>query len=117
MAYPGDTIDYGGGTAAVASQTVTIASGVATVPALTPHVVLAAESSTSDQLDTLTVTGARLGDTVLLTADAGDTITVDDANIDLSAATIALSGVISLLLWYNGTGWSQIVTSGAVDNA
>jgi len=109
-------MDYGDPVAATPIQTITIASGVATVAALTPVIKLAAESSTSDTLDTLTVANVREGDTVLLVADSGDTITVDDANIDLSAGTIALSGVVSLLLWYNGTGWSQVTTSGAVDN-
>lgn len=117
MAYPTTYYDFGGGvTRPTPTQIVTIASGVATVSEMTPVVALAAESSTTDQLDTLTVTGAKQGDTIMLVADTGDTITVDDANIDLSAATIVLSGVVSLVLWYNGTGWSEVTTSGTVDN-
>lgn len=109
--------DYGGGTAAKRSQVVTIASGVATVPTLTPVVVLAAESSTADQLDTLTVSGAIAGDTVLLVADTGDTITVDDANIDLGAGTRAIAPGGSLALRYDGTGWAEVSFLGSADNS
>lgn len=95
-------------------ETVTIASGVATVTR--PFVKLAAESSTSDQLDSIVYSGVQAGDLLLLTADTGDTITVDDANIDLTAATIALAGPGQyLLLVYNGSGWSE-VSSALGDN-
>ena len=109
--------DYGGGTAAKNSQLITIASGVATVPTLTPVVVLAAESSTADQLDTLTITGVIAGDIVTLVADTGDTITIDDANIDLGAGTRAIAPGGSLVLRYDGSGWTEVSFLAAADNA
>lgn len=96
---------------------VTIASGVAVIPAGVGFVQLAAESSTSDQLDTITKTGAKLGDLLFLIADTGDTITVDDANIDLGAATRALVGMSQILtLYYSGASWSEFGFA-AGDNA
>lgn len=114
---PVSTFDFGGGVATKASQTVTIASGVATVTKLTPVVVLAAESSTTDTLDTLTVSNIQAGDTVTLVADTGDTITVDDANIDLGAATRAIAPGGSLGLRYDGASWVETFFLTAADNA
>lgn len=88
---------------------VTIATGVATISAGVNYVRLAAESGTTDQLDTVTKSGVRQGDILVLEADSGDTITVDDANIDLGAATRALADVGQyLVLIYNGAGWSEV---------
>lgn len=109
--------DFGGGTAVRRSQLVTIVSGVATVASLTPVVVLAAESSTADTLDTLTVVGARAGDTVILVADTGDTITVDDANTDLAAGTRAIAPGGCLGLRFDGTSWAEMFFTAAADNA
>ena len=117
MAYPGSTIDYGDPVVAAKSQTVTIASGVATVARLTPVIVLAAESSTTDTLDTLTVANIQAGDTTVLVADTGDTITVDDANIDLGAATRAIAPGGSLHVRYDGTSWVEVAFLAAADNA
>ena len=117
MAYPGDTIDYGDPVVKKSIQTVTIVGGVATVSYFTPVVKLAAESSTSDTLDTLTVVDVQEGDIIHLVADAGDTITVDDASIDLLAATVALTADSTLSLRYNGTQWSQMYTVVSPDNA
>lgn len=98
-----------------APTVVTIASGVATIT--TGFVALAAESSTSDQLDTLTLVGAGAGDIVLLVADTGDTITVDDANIDLGAATRAIGPGGCLALRYDGTSWVEMFFLAGADNA
>jgi hypothetical protein len=98
-----------------APTVVTIASGVATIT--TGFVALAAESSTTDQLDTLTLSGAVAGDVVLLVADTGDTITVDDANIDLGAATRAIGPGGHLKLWYDGTSWCELTFLAGADNA
>ena len=117
MAYPGDNIDYGDPVVATKSQLVTIATGVATVSRLTPVIVLAAESSTADTLDTLTVADIQAGDTTILVADTGDTITVDDANIDLAAATRAVAPGGSLGLRYDGTSWVELFFTAAADNA
>lgn len=97
-----------------APSVVTIASGVATIT--TGFVALAAESSTTDQLDTLTLTGAGAGDIVLLVADTGDTITVDDANIDLGAATRAVGPGGCLALRHDGTSWCELFFLAGADN-
>jgi len=98
-----------------APSIVTIVSGVATIT--TGFVALAAESSTTDQLDTLTLAGAGEGDFVLLIADVGDTITVDDANIDLGAATRAIAPGGCLALRYDGTSWCEVFFLAGADNA
>lgn len=110
------TFDYGDPVVATKSQLVTIASGVATVARLTPVIVLAAESSTADQLDTLTVSDIQAGDQTILVADTGDTITVDDANIDLGAASRAIAPGGSLHIRYDGTSWVEVAFLAAADN-
>lgn len=92
-----------------APEVVTIASGVATVAAgESSYIRLKSESSTTDTLDTLTIADVQIGDIVFLEAYPGHTITVDDANIDLTAATVALTDVGQMLcLYYNGAGWSE----------
>jgi hypothetical protein len=97
-----------------APTVVTIASGVATIT--TGYVALAAESSTTDQLDTLTLAGAVAGDEVLLVADTGDTITVDDANINLGAATRAIGPGGHLRVIYDGTEWTELTFLAGSDN-
>lgn len=98
-----------------AHEVITIASGVATITK--SNVWLAAESGTTDQLDTLTLAGAADGDVVLLRSDTGDTITVDDANIDLGAATRAVAPGGCLALIYDGTSWAELFFITAADNA
>lgn len=98
-----------------AHEVVTIATGVATITK--SNVWLAAESSTSDQLDTLTLAGAADGDVVFLRSDTGDTITVDDANIDLGAATRAIAPGGCLALIFDGTSWAELFFITAADNA
>jgi hypothetical protein len=98
-----------------AADIVTIASGVATVTK--GFTAFAAESSTADQLDTLTVAGAVDGDLILLVPDVGDTITVDDANINLGAATRAIAPGGHLLLYFNATKWNELTFLAGADNA
>lgn len=89
-----------------AAEAVTIATGVATVTK--PYVALSGEGAADDQLDTITWTGAAAGDLLILTRGA-NTITVDDANIDLGAATRALSATGHYLgLIYDGAGWGEL---------
>lgn len=89
-----------------AAQAVTIATGVATVTK--PYVKLSGEGAADDQLDTITYTGAAEGDLLILTR-AANTITVDDANIDLGAATRVLSATGHYLgLIYDGAGWGEL---------
>jgi hypothetical protein len=98
-----------------AAEAVTIATGVATITK--PYVILDAEGAgTTDQLDTITYTGAADGDLLLLTVTATDTITVDDANINLAAATRAIAPGGSLLLRFDGTEWTELVFLAATDN-
>ena len=117
MAYPGSTITYNQPATAKNQQSVTIASGVATVERLTPVVLLVGEGAANDTLDTLTVTNAVAGDTVILISDGSDTITVDDANIDLGAGTRAVAPGGSITLRYDGTSWAEVAWTTAADNA
>lgn len=100
-----------------APDIVTIASGIATVTK--GFTALAAESGTADQLDTLTYADAGDGDLIFLIADVGDTITVDDANINLGAATRAIAPGGCLLLRYDvaETQWTEVIFLAGADNA
>ena len=96
-------------------ETVTLVSNVATITK--SHVILDAEGAgTTDQLDTLTLASAAAGDVVLLRVNATDTITVDDANINLGAATRAIAPGGALLVYYDGTEWTELVFIAATDN-
>lgn len=98
-----------------APDVVTIASGVATITK--GFTALAAESSTTDTVDTLTLVGAGEGDVVLIVADTGDTITFDDANIDLGAATRAVAPGGCIALRFDGTSWVEMFFLAGADNA
>lgn len=95
---------------------VTIASGVATITS--SFVKLISESGTTDQLDTLTLAGVGDGDLVLLISKSTDTITVDDANINLGAATRAVAPGGCLLLRYDAaeSQWTEVVFLAGADN-
>lgn len=93
----------------------TIATGVLTVTK--PFVNPLPESSTSDQVDSIVYTGAAEGDLLLIHVPATNTITFDDANINLAAATRAVAPGGSLLLVYDGTQWSEVLFTAATDNA
>lgn len=99
-----------------APEEVTLVSGVATITK--GYVQLDAEGAgTTDTLDTLTLAGAGAGDIVLLTVNATDTITVDDANIDLGAATRAIAPGGKLALIFDGTSWAELFFLAGADNA
>lgn len=97
----------------------TIASGVLTVTG--SFISCAAESGTADQVDSITLSGTTVadGDLLILIADVGDTITFDDANINLGAATRAVAPGGCLLLRYDGaeTQWTEVVFLAGADNA
>ena len=98
-----------------APEAVTIVSGVATITK--GFVELDAEGAgTTDQLDTLTLVGAGAGDVVLLVSKITDTITVDDANIDLGAATRAVGPGGCLALRFDGTSWVEMFFLAGADN-
>jgi hypothetical protein len=98
------------------AEAVAIAVGVATVTG--SFVELTSETGTTDQLDTITKADAAAGDLLLLVPVATDTITVDDANINLGgigSRAIAPGG--SLLLYYDGTEWTELFFTASTDNA
>lgn len=99
-----------------AGEAVTIDTGVATVSQT--FVVLDAEGAgTTDTLDSITLTGgASEGDLLLLTVNATDTITVDDANINLGAVTRAIAPGGALLVYYDGAQWTELAFITASDN-
>lgn len=103
-----------------AVEDVTIASGVATITK--SYVRLTSESGTTDTLDTITKVGVVDGDILVLIPKNTDTITVDDANIDLGAATRAVAPGGVMILLYNGSAvgaasWQEVVFLAASDNA
>lgn len=91
-------------------EIITIDDGDLAIPeGESSYIECVSESSTSDQIDTITKVGVQRGDILVLSAAAGHTITVDDANIDLGNSTRALVGVGQFLtLIYNGAGWSEL---------
>lgn len=97
----------------------TIASGVLTVTG--SFVACAAESSTADQVDSIVVSGTTVtdGDLLILIADAGDTITFDDAVINLGAATRAVAPGGALILRYDAVDseWTELVFLAGADNS
>lgn len=97
-----------------APTVVEIDAGVAVIT--TGFVALAAETGDADTLDTLTFAGAGAGDIVLLIADTDDTITVDDANIKLGAATRAVGPGGCLALRHDGTSWGELFFLAGADN-
>jgi hypothetical protein len=92
-----------------------IASGVLTVTG--SFVDPQPQTSTTDQVDTITMTGAQAGDLLLIHVPATNTITFDNANINLAAATRAVAPGGSLLLVYDGTQWTELFFTDATDNA
>lgn len=106
-----DALHFGLG----ALETPTIASGVLTVTK--PFVNPLPESSTADQVDSIVYTGVAAGDILVIHVPATNTITFDDANINLGAATRAVAPGGTLVLLYDGTQWSEVVFLAASDNS
>lgn len=99
----------------------TIASGVLTVPAGVTYVLAISESGTADQVDSITKSDVADGDILVIIPKNTDTITFDDANIDLGAATraVAPGGVIVLLynaLAVGAASWQEVLFLAASDN-
>ena len=92
----------------------TIATGVLTVTG--SFVDPQPQSSTSDQVDSIVMTGVQAGDLLFIHVPATNTITFDDANINLAAATRAVAPGGSILLVYDGTQWSELFFTAATDN-
>lgn len=98
-----------------AAETPTIASGVLTVTR--PFVNPQPESSTADQVDSIVYTGATEGSLLIVHVPATNTITFDDANINLGAATRAVAPGGSIIFVYDGTQWTELTFLTASDNA
>ena len=94
-----------------------IATGVLTVTKLA--VDPQPESGTTDTVDSIVWAGPGLlaaGDMLFIHIPATNTITFDDASINLAAATRAVAPGGSLLLIYDGTQWSEMFFTAATDN-
>ena len=94
--------------------TPTIASGVLTVTG--SFVDPQPQSSTTDQVDSIVMTGVQAGDLLFIHVPATNTITFDDANINLAAASRAVAPGGSILLVYDGAQWSELFFTAATDN-
>jgi hypothetical protein len=75
-------------------------------------IAIAAESGVTDDLDTITASAdVQSGDTLALSADAGDTITVKhntgNIHLDGSADKVLVNGN-HFEVKYNGTDWEQL---------
>lgn len=94
--------------------TPTIAAGVLTVTGslIDPQ----PESGTADTVDSIVFTGVQAGDILLIHIPATNTITFDDAVINLAAATRAVAPGGSLLLVYDGAQFSEVLFTAATDN-
>ena len=94
--------------------TPTIASGVLTVTG--SFVDPPPQSSTTDQVDSIVMTGVQAGDLLFIHVPATNTITFDDNAINLAAATRAVAPGGSILLVYDGAQWSELFFTAATDN-
>ena len=95
--------------------TPTIASGVLTVTG--SFVNPQPEGGTTDTVDSIVMTGVQAGDVLLIAVPATNTITFDDANINLGNTTRAVAPGGSLTLYYDGTQWTELTFLTASDNA
>lgn len=95
-------------------ENATVASGVLTVTK--SHAIVLPESSTTDTVDSIVMTGVQAGDVLLLVSVAANTITFDDANINLAAATRAVAPGGCLGLYYDGAQWTEMFFLAASDN-
>ena len=94
--------------------TPTIASGVLTVTG--SFVDPQPESGTTDTVDSIVLTGVQTGDLLFIHVPATNTITFDDAAINLAAASRAVAPGGNIILVYDGTQWSEISFLAASDN-
>ncbi len=95
----------------------TIASGVLTVTkfAVDPQ----PESGSTDTVDSIVWGGFGVlgaGDLLFIHIPADNTITFDDAVINLASGTRAVAPGGSLILIYDGTQWSEMAFTAATNN-
>lgn len=96
------------------SETLTISSGA--IEVTTDYHTIAAESGTTDTLDTITPNENAARQLLMLEADTGDTITVSHGtgNIYLSGeADYSLESDRKLFLFWDGTIWFGFTTGGS----
>lgn len=99
-------------------ETATIDSGVLTVTGDSFMVNPLPENSTADQIDSIACTKQlKFGDLLMLFVPATNTITVDDANINLGDSTRAIGPGGNLVLMWNGTKWNEISFLAGADNS
>ena len=99
----------------VQGSDVDIASGVLTVTR--PYTVVAAESGTSDTVTSIVLAGQTAGDLLVLQSNATDTITYDDASIELGGTTRVCAPGGKMFLVFDGSNWSEISFVATADNA
>jgi hypothetical protein len=90
------------------------AGGVLTVTK--PFVNPLPNTSTADQVDSIVYAGVQEGDLLCIHVPATNTITFDDAVINLGAGTRAVAPGGSLWLVYDGAQWSELFFLAASDN-
>ena len=96
----------------------TVASGVLTIPAgSNSHINVNGEGDATDQLDTITKADVQTGDFLLLRSVGSQTLTVDDANINLGANTRAIAPGGCIGLYYDGTEWTEMFYTAEGNNA
>ncbi len=94
--------------------TPTIASGVLTVTG--SLVDPKPQSSTTDTVDSIVLSGVQAGDILFIHIPATNTITFANTNINLAAASRAVAPGGSIILVYDGTQWSEVYYTAATDN-
>jgi hypothetical protein len=94
----------------------TIASGVLTITSPFTHVL--PESGTTDTVDSIVYAGAEEGDVIVLVTELTNTITYDDAALNLAATTRACAPGGSITLFYDGEGvWTELTFAASGDHA
>lgn len=90
------------------AESATVASGVLTVTR--SHVIVLPESSTSDTVDSITLSGQKEGDILVLRSPATNTITFDNsATMLLGAGTRAVApGGCLILIAHSATIWHEL---------
>jgi hypothetical protein len=73
-------------------------------------------SDTADTVDSIVMSGVQAGDLLFIHVPATNTITFDDAEINLAASTRAVAPGGSLILIYDGSQWSEMYFTAATDN-
>jgi hypothetical protein len=94
--------------------TPTIASGVLTVTGslVDPQ----PQGGSTDTVDSIVLSGVQVGDVLFIHIPATNTITFDDAVINLAAATRAVAPGGSLVLVYDGSQWTEMFFTAATNN-